>query len=288
MALPNLTVQQLEYLVAAIEADTWAQAARVVGVTPSALSQGLAELERRVGVPLFERDGRRKVLAAGAAPVVDHARSVLAGTRELSRWAERRRSGRGGVLRVGMIDAAAIHHFPTELRLFRDERPDVEVRLAVGPSGDLLEQLRRGDLDVAVCVEPPAPIDDVSWSALRTEPLAVYAPSGVSTSGDPSTWGPWVAFPPGAHTRRVVADRLADLGNRYEVVAESHQPEVLSEMVRLGLGWTVLPVSQAESGDRPLDRARPQPLATRTLVFARRRTAVDDPAADALLSLLQP
>jgi len=74
---PNLTVQQLDYLVTVVDAPTWADAAARLGVTPSALSQGLAELERRVGVPLFERDGRRRVLSAGATPVVDHAGSRL-------------------------------------------------------------------------------------------------------------------------------------------------------------------------------------------------------------------
>ena len=65
--LPNLTVQQLEYLVAVAAAPTRAAAAATVGVTPSALTQGLAELERRVGVPLFERHGRLTRLRPQAA-----------------------------------------------------------------------------------------------------------------------------------------------------------------------------------------------------------------------------
>ena len=67
-ALPDLTIRQLEYLVAVAEAPTWAEAADVVGVSPSALSQGLAELERRVGVELFDRVGRRRVLRPEARP----------------------------------------------------------------------------------------------------------------------------------------------------------------------------------------------------------------------------
>ena len=58
--LPDLTIRQLEYLVAVAEEPTWALAAQRVGVSPSALSQGLAELERRVDVPLFEAQARRK------------------------------------------------------------------------------------------------------------------------------------------------------------------------------------------------------------------------------------
>ena len=69
-------------------------------------------------------------------------------------------------------------------------------------------------------------------------------------------------------------------------MAESHQPEVLCQMVQLGLGWTVLPVPQAESGPAPLRRARPEPIAHRRLVIARRATALDDPAASALADAL--
>ena len=57
LSLPDLSIRQLEYLIAVAEENTWADASDAVGVTPSALSQGLAELERRVGVSLFDRVG---------------------------------------------------------------------------------------------------------------------------------------------------------------------------------------------------------------------------------------
>lgn len=60
------------------------------------------------------------------------------------------------------------------------------------------------------------------------------------------------------------------------MVAESHQPEVLCEMVRLKLGWSVLPVVQAEWGDRPL--AGCGVLARRRLATARRYGAAPHPA----------
>ena len=66
-------------------------------------------------------------------------------------------------------------------------------------------------------------------------------------------------------------DLLRRLGAPLDVVAESHQPEVLREMVRLGTGWTVLPVSQAEYGDRPLGGGHL--LTTRNLVMATRAAA---------------
>ena len=283
--LPNLTVTQLEYLVAVNRADTWADAATELGVSPSALSQGLAELERRVGVPVFERQGRRRVVAPAAREVLTYAEAVVARTGDLARWAEGRRAGRTGTVRVGMIDAAAVHHFPDVLAAFRRDRPEVDLRLTVAPSGALVTALGRAELDLVVCVEPAAPVPGVTWTSLLSEPLRVYAPTGAQ-GRPPREWGPWVSFPVGATTRRVIEAAVAGAGASFEVVAESHQPEVLREMVRMGLGWTVLPVSQAEAGADPMVPARVRPLTERTLVVARRTDTVNDPAASALATAL--
>ncbi len=280
--VPNLTVQQLEYLVAVSRSDTWADAAASLGVSPSALSQGLAELERRIGVTIFERQGRRRLISPAAHEVLAYAETVVARTRDLARWADHRRAGRSGQVRVGMIDAAAVHHFPDVIARFRQARPDIDLRLMVAPSGALMEELRRAGLDLVVCVEPRSTIEDVAWTLLLTEPLRVYAPNAIDAARPPRQWGPWVTFPQGATTRGVIAAALARVGAPFEVVAESHQPEVLREMVGMGLGWTVLPVPQAESGTNPLAPARVKPIVERHLVLARRTDTVADPAVSAL------
>lgn len=282
--LPDLSIRQLEYLVAVAESPTWAVAADRVGVSPSALSQGLAELERRLGVPLFEREGRRRLVRDSAAPVVGHARHVLGLTRDLAAWSDRLRTGRTGRLRIGMIDAAAVVHFHEALDGFRRDHREVDLLLRVAPSAPLLDLLAGGELDVVVCVEPADPRVGIVTEALLTETLAVYAPPGEQTN-DPRHWGPWVLFPAGSHTRTVVVDELSALGAPIEVAAESHQPEVLREMVRLGTGWTVLPTAQAEHGDRPLERGRA--LTERRLVLARRAGVVADPAVELLAARLR-
>ncbi|MGB9347674.1 MAG: LysR family transcriptional regulator [Ilumatobacteraceae bacterium] len=282
--LPDLSIRQFEYLVAVAEEPTWAVAAARVGVSASALSQGLAELERRVGVALFDRDGRRRTVRPGASPVVAHARQVLGLTHDLADWADRLRTGHSGTLRLGMIDAAAVVHHPDQLRRYRSEHPDVDLRLRVAPSAELLELLVAGELDLVVCVDPPTPVSGIDAVALLTEDLAVYGPPD-HRPGPPTTWGPWVLFPAGSHTRTLVVEQLRLLGAPLDVIAESHQPDVLREMVRLGVGWTVLPTSQAEHGDRPLRRVRK--LTTRQLVIATRAGSVHDPALDDLAESLR-
>ena len=143
-ALPDLSIRQLDYLVAVSTEPSWADAAARIGVSPSALSQGLSELERRMGVPLFDREGRRRTLRPTAEPVLAHARQVIALTSDLADWAERTRTGRAGELRVGMIDAAAVGHFTDVLRQFRDDHPELHLTLRVAPSGELLDEIEIG------------------------------------------------------------------------------------------------------------------------------------------------
>jgi len=283
-SLPNLSVQQLDYLVAVHEAPTWADAAAAVGVSPSALSQGLAELERRLGVTLFARDGRRRVPTEAAAVVLDHAHAVLARTQDLARWAERRRQGTTGAVRVGMIDAAATIHCAAGLAAFRASHPEVALRLQVSPSGELLRDLVAARLDVAVCVAPAVLPAGVTAVPLVDEELAVYAPAG----GPPDAWGPWVTYPVGSRTRELVHDALRRAGRPVAVVAESHQPEVLAQMVVLGLGWSVLPVAQVERSGVALRRVGAEPFARRALVVARRADGPADPTVDALVAAVWP
>jgi DNA-binding transcriptional LysR family regulator len=280
----QLTTQQLEYLVSIDRHDTWGEAAAAVGVSPSALSQGIAELERRLGIQLFERDGRRRVPTRDHAPVLRYAEATVAATRDLGRWLAARRTGTTGVVRLGMIDAAATHHFRDVLRAHRRQRPEVDLLLAVDPSRPLLERLARAELDLVVCVETDGWPEGITTEPLLDDPLSVLAP-GDSLDVPPAEWGPWVTFPSGSHTRAVIADSLRRAGAGFEVVAESNQPEVLREMVLLDVGWTVLPLAGlgAVQGLRVVRRD----LVSRRLVLARRAGARPDAAVDELAGALR-
>ena len=259
-------------------AATWADAAASLGVTPSALSQGLAELERRVGVPLFDRDGRRRPLRASATPVLEHARRVVALTGDLASWADRMRGSSLGSIRLGLIDVAAVEHFDSVINSFRVERPEVSLSISVAPSAGLIADLRRGALDLIVCVEPGEHPPGVDVTRVLSEPIVVIAPSGTEI-GPPASWGPWVLFPDGSHTRASTMEALRALGADRTVVADSHQPSVVRAMVRLGMGWGAL--SRSPGGDAHGLVEGPE-LFRRHLALMRRDQSPLDPAAIAL------
>src|SRR5690606_30177284 len=114
----------------------------------------LAELERRLGVPLFERSGRRRVFTEPGARVAHFASDVLGHAAELRAWLEAYREGDAGTISVGMIDAASLYVLPGAIQGFRERCPDVQLRLLVDSSEVLLDQLANFDLDLAFVIAP--------------------------------------------------------------------------------------------------------------------------------------
>ncbi len=275
---------QLAYLVSAFELGSWSKAAEAQGVSASAFGQGIGELERRLGVILFHKEGRRRVPTPAAETAVRYARSVLGELDGLDVWAQGMRSGVSGRVRAGMIDTAAIHHFGETLVRYRKLHPEISLQLDVAPSGVLIEGLRAGEFDLIVSVGPDR-AEGLELTPLVTEPLYVYAPPDI-TVGRPSSWGPWLSFPPESRTRALASEALRKRGADVEVVAESSQPAVLCEMVRLGMGWTVLSAVDAERDPHPLRRAVERPIAERVLTLITRVDRPHTPAIRRFTSLL--
>ena len=277
----NLHLQQLAYVRAVERWGTLTEAARRLDVSQSALSQALAELERRLGTALLERDGRRRRLTEAGRELAGFAGSTLARADALRDWLDAHAEGRAGTLRVGMIDAASLYALPAAIRAFRETRPDVRLELAVDRSGVLLDRLARFELDLALVVGPAPPGFD-AVEVLR-EPLYLYAPPGAE--GDAAD-AEWVLYPRGRQTRRIIDAGLAARGIWPRIALESDNPAVLGQMVALGLGWSVLPEGVVEGVSPELAASRRERIAERTLLAARRAQSPPDARAEAFLRLV--
>lgn len=272
-------LSQLAYLREVERSGSLTAAAERLGLSQPALSQSLSDLERRLGVPLFERAGRRRVLTEAGREAVAAAAEVFERLDVLRDDLQARVRGGSGSLRVGMIDAASLYLLPNAIRAFREGYPEVDLRLIVDSSEVLLRQLRAFELDVAFVVGPVA--DDLVGASIVEEPLYVYRPAG----GDGETALDWALYPAGSRTRQLIDESLARTGVRPRARFESANPDILRQAIALGLAWGVLPQAVAEEAGGAVVEVGDGPLVTRTLVAARRRTAAPDARIEALLAL---
>jgi DNA-binding transcriptional LysR family regulator len=279
-ALPNVHLRQLAYLREVARHSSFTRAAEVLGVSQPALSQSLADLERRLGVTLFESVGRQRRLTDDGREVLAFAEQVLAEAGALQERLGARARGEQGRLRVGMIDAASLYVLPEVIQRYRQVHPRVALSLYVDTSGELIRRLRAFELDLVFAVGPPD--EDLLAEQVSREALYLYAPPGRSAEVLPAD-ADWVLYPVGSRTRATIDRGLAALGIRPRVTLESHNPEVLRQMVTLGLGWSVLPLGVAEDSRTPTIERRHEPVAERSLVGMRRTN--DNPRAEAFLTM---
>ena len=158
-----------------------AGAARTLSLTPSAVSQQVAALERECGAQLLERTargvrftdaGERLAARAGSLRnVLEHAQSDLA----TLRGAERRG------LSLGIFESVARRLLPRALKRFRSSHPMVTVKVHEREPEAALGLLRRGNLDVAVThsysLSPLAIPDDFVQTPVGEDPLLIVAPA---------------------------------------------------------------------------------------------------------------
>jgi len=273
--LEGLTLQQLRYFNSVAEGGTFADAAAVIGISQSALSQGIARLEQVMGARLLERDGRRRRLTNAGELVAGYARRVLGESEVLVDELADRLSGAAGTLRVGMIDAAALYLFRDHIAAFRQAHPAVSLSMTVAASSDLEQRLADFRDDVAIVVGPSYRLEA---RVLVREPLHLYG------SGDDTATGTWALYPAGSRTREAIDVGLAAAGIRPRVTVESGNPAVLREMAALTGSFTVLPEAIGAAGT-PLPEVLPA-VATREFVAAARSMATISPQAQAFVTSL--
>ena len=278
----NLHLQQLNYLRVVARSETLSAAAAELHVSQPALSQALDEIERRMGLPLFTREGRRRKLNQDGEAAAEFASEVLGRAESFVADLRRRRAGEGGVLRVGTIDAGSLYILPDAVRGFRRAAPGVDLRLSVGTSAELEGALLRHDLDLAFVIDDGREHPPLRHEPFVEEELFLYGPGGADR---PQPEDDWVLYPAGSHTREEIDRELARRGWVPRVRLESSNPQVLRQMVALGFGWAVLPRGVAEIGPSALAPAQPDPLARRLIVISRRGTGEDDPRVARFLDL---
>ena len=147
----QLDLRHLRLVAAVADAGGQTRASRRLNLTQSALSHQLRELEARIGAPLFIRASRRMVLTPIGERVLLSARRVLHEVENLERdlVTDQERGG-AGVVRLATECYTCYHWLPAVVRAFREEWPQVDVRIVAEATADPVKALLDGALDLAI------------------------------------------------------------------------------------------------------------------------------------------
>jgi DNA-binding transcriptional LysR family regulator len=149
-----MSLRQLEVLKAVAETGSMARAGRRLFMTGPAITQQVQQLEKSLGMPVFDRLGRRLQLTAAGERALAAANEVHARLGLLAKEMDALRKRDDGTLRLGIL-ATATHILPPLLAEFRRRSPGIAVHMAVSSREDLSRRVLEGDVDLALMGRGP-------------------------------------------------------------------------------------------------------------------------------------
>lgn len=236
-----MDTRQLRTLLAIVQHGSFVKAAKVVHITPSAVSQQIQALEQDLGVTLFERSSRPPSLTPQGLQVVDMATNIL------RLVAETRTALTGnqvsGTFFLGSVRTSALGVLPRAIMKMRAEYPLLKINLRVGNSSSLIAEVAAGRLDAAVVAENISIPQLIRWSPFLREPLWVIAAKHLA-SDDPVAMLrnlPFVRFQSPVPLAGLINTELARLQVATQDIAEMDSIASIINCVAEGMGISIVP-----------------------------------------------
>jgi DNA-binding transcriptional LysR family regulator len=242
--LKNVTLRQLRVFEAVARLTNFSRAAEELHLSQPAVSTQVKELAAHVGLPLFERLGRRTYLTPAGEEMLQCARAITLRIKEADNAVARLKGVTGGRLDVAVISAGD-YFFPRVLAEFTRRHPGVTLNLTVHNREGLLRQIADNLTDLAVMVRPP-PDGETVAVPFAPHPYVIVAAPGHPLAGvrdipqDRLLRERFVQRERGSDTwnsmREVFGRRFA----RLQVAMEIRSTETIKQMVVAGFGIAFL------------------------------------------------
>lgn len=273
-----------------------AAAAREVGLTPSAVSQQLAILEREAGTVLLDRSPRGVLLTGAGQVLVGRARAILELLEAARADLDRLTGELSGWVRIGTVASAAAALVSGAATRLSAEHAALELTVSVAEPARSIDQLLNGDLDLAVVDvydRVPVPMPDYLVATdLCTEPLVVIgAPGALPDHGglklSALSGAGWVMPPLDAACGQAVRFACRAEGFEPQVRWETDDMLLLVRAVAAGHGIAVLPRLAVADNVADIEiRPLAEPSMSRRLLALTRASSQDRPIIRAVLGEL--
>lgn len=143
-----MELRHLRYFIAVAEQLHFRHAAELVHVAQPALSQQIRQLEKEIGVTLFERSRHRVRLTPAGKEFYEHAQFILDRAKQAVEEARKVEHGDAGTIRIGFVSTAAIAVLPEAMKRLQARVPLAEIELRELAAGEQIDGLYRDQIDV--------------------------------------------------------------------------------------------------------------------------------------------
>ncbi len=242
----NLTIRQLETLVAAADSGTFSAAAQRLGISQPALSETIRRLETETGLRLFDRTTRSVALTADGRHAVAVAREAVRDFRASLGSLVDRAQGKRGRVTLAALPSIACAVLPGAVRRFRKEFAGIEVTVHDVLHERAVAFVADGIADLALTTRPGR-LGELAFDELGSDEFLLVCPKRHELLRRKEvSWRDLAAHPFVSLTRTSSVRRLTDAafinsGTMVDPAYEVEQIPSAASLVEAGLGITALP-----------------------------------------------
>ncbi|QKN80978.1 LysR family transcriptional regulator [Scandinavium goeteborgense] len=284
----NYSLRQLKVFITVARAKSFSRAGEMIGLSQSAVSHSVKELEHQTGVKLLDRTTREVVLTEAGQQLAIRLERLLDELNSTLREAGRVGQQLAGTVRVAASQTISAHLIPQCIAASNQRYPEIDFVLHDRPQRWVLESIRQGEVDFGIVIDPGA-VGDLQCQPILSEPFFVLCRDDHPFAGLESV--EWQAL---QGTRMVLQDyasgsrplidaALAHHAIEANIVQEIGHPATLFPMVEAGIGISILPALALPlpQGSQLMVK-RLTPVVDRQLMLARRKNRSLSTAAQAL------
>ena len=234
-----MELSQLQALIGIGELANFRKAGERLHLSPPAVFDQIRQLELKVGQKLYERAGRKLVLTEAGSLLLTYARRILREQEEALTALRELSGNQRGLLRFGCGPHISVAVVPHLLRAFLKQYPGIEVRLVTGNDPSLFDDLRSGRVDLLLM---NLPVDDDALEQIglwRYELVFIAAPDHVPGG---LSQEPFILYQRAFLIEEAIRRFCVEVGFEPRVVMQNDQADSIKELVKLGLGISLLPL----------------------------------------------
>lgn len=289
----NYSLKQLRVFVAIARHGSFSRAGEAIGLTQSAVSHSVKELEAEIGVRLLDRTTREVLLTDAGRRLANRVERLLDELQASLLDARSFGVQRSGTVRVASSQTISAHLMPQCIAAGERQYPDIRILLRDQAQQWVLNSIRNAEVDFGIVVDPVQAID-LDCEPILHEPFLLLCRDDHQFADLPQVH--WSALSGSrlvlqdyaSGSRQLIDSALRQQGVEAEVVQEIGHPATLFPMVAAGIGISIFPalaLPLPEGGQLRVKRLQPE--IHRALMLVRRKNRSLSPAAEAVWQVVR-
>ncbi len=241
-----MDLQSLNIFVQVAELNSFTKAAEVLGYSQPTVSFQIKQLEKELGVQLFDRIGHTISLTDAGRAALGYAQQMLQISQDMLQ-VEKEKKEISGIVRIAMADSLCVPLIAETFKAFKEKYPKISLEIKTAGTGDLFNLLDHNGVDIVCTLD--SPIHNAVYRIVSEEKIGVHfvvsKDNPIINKGkisvDDLLCQPFMLTEKGMSYRRLFDEKMAEHDIEIAPVLEISSPEIIAKLVENNMGISFLP-----------------------------------------------